>query len=86
VSEWPRIVDIADSALVRLDDGTTANLFEQGALAFKVEMKSGDHPIVVVVNRDVFEALPEAKRDGRVLLWATSLYRSGGSAAWWPNR
>ena len=84
MSEWPRIVDVADSALVRLDDGRTANLFEQGALAFKVEMKSGDHPVVVVVSRDLFEALPEAEREWRVLLWATSLHNSGGSAAWRP--
>jgi hypothetical protein len=54
----------------------------QGALAFKVEMRLGDHPVVVVVDRDVFEALPEAERDARVLLWATSLDDSGGSAAW----
>jgi hypothetical protein len=48
----------------------------------RVEMKSGDHPMVVVVSRDVFAALPEAEREPRVLLWATSLHNSGGSAAW----
>jgi hypothetical protein len=40
-----------------LDDGRVANLFEQCALGYKVQVEAGQQPVIVVVGRDVIEAL-----------------------------
>jgi hypothetical protein len=79
VSEWPRIADVADSGIVYLDDGRTPNLATNRALAYRVEIRAGQYPVTVVVSRSVIEALPEMERERRVLGWARSLYRAGGS-------
>lgn len=49
VSERPRIVGVVDAATIHLDDGRTANLLEQGARAYKVQITAGQHSVIVVV-------------------------------------
>jgi hypothetical protein len=39
---------MVDAAPIHLDDGRTANLLEQGALAYKVQITAGRHPVIVV--------------------------------------
>jgi hypothetical protein len=40
---------VVDAATIHLDDGRTANLLEQGARAYKVQITAGQHSVIVVV-------------------------------------